>query len=292
VQNAIRVKQNKPFGMRYRALIIAGMTCIGLGIAALQLLAGDPSFGTLKAVKTREKLIMISFPRQDSSFVAVNTDTGPMKKLGTIQDFKGFDVDLMAGFAHWLKVPLEIHTLADPSYGELIPALLRGEGDLIACAFSETPERRKLVDFSEPYMYSYNNVIVRQDSLISSQADLIGKRVATMAGASHEERLRAIGIESQHFVHFQFTRDLYEAVRDGQADFFLAEIDEHGLNTRLLHDYKSALKIAIRLPGAQPWGIAFPNGSDLRSRFNMYLEFIRRSGEYDSIVARHVPRPE
>lgn len=259
---------------------------------AQEISAQAPAFGTVATVKARGKLVMITFPRQDSSFVAVNLETGPMKRIGTTLDFVGFDVDVMAGFAKWLHVPLEIRTMAEPGYGQLIPSLLRGEGDVIACAFSPTPERRKIVDFSDPYLVSYSNVIVRKESTISSLADLAGKKAATMAGSSQEERLRNLGIENLQFVLSPFTRDLYEAVREGQADFFMAEIDEYNLNTRLLRDYAKTLKVAFRLAGNQPWAYAVAPGSDLRIQLNLYLESIRKSGEFKVLVERHVPKPE
>ena len=46
------------------------------------------------------------------------------------------------------------------SRDRLIPALLAGEGDLIAANLTVTPERKRQVDFSEPYLEDVKEVVV------------------------------------------------------------------------------------------------------------------------------------
>jgi ABC-type amino acid transport substrate-binding protein len=120
---------------------------LSLLIVAVGARAGDPPTSTVASVKARGKLVMLCFPHQDNGFISVNLGAGPMPKAGGEKNFQGVDVDIMVGFAQFLGVSLEIRSISVPSYGELIPALLRGDGDVIASSFSVTAERQKVVDF-------------------------------------------------------------------------------------------------------------------------------------------------
>ena len=60
---------------------------------------------------------------------------------------------------------------------ELIPDLLNGVGDIAAGALTITPERKKLIDFSDPFLTNVREIIVTGPSspTLSSLDDLSGK---------------------------------------------------------------------------------------------------------------------
>ena len=132
---------------------------------------------SLAAVKARGKLIMLCFPHQESPFIRVDVEIG-------IDQYDGIDYEIMTGFARSLGVTLEVHPVK-PSFATLVPALLAGEGDVIASSFSITPERRQKVDFSRPYYAVHTVVLVRKDSHLASPADL--------AAITPEEISRTLG---------------------------------------------------------------------------------------------------
>jgi polar amino acid transport system substrate-binding protein len=226
---------------------------------------------------------MLCFPHQDNTFISVNLAAGPMPKVGGQKDFKGVDVDIMAGFARSLGVSLEIRPIGIPSYGELIPALLRGDGDVVASSFSMTVDRQKVVDFSDIYYNAYRVVVVRQDSTIASPADLSGKVGALLPGSSQIEDLKQLGVKVDNLHPADFPRDGYLSVREKEADYTV--LDTPGA-TKLLREFPT-LKAAFKLGGAQPFGFAFQRGSDLRAAVNRYLEKISGSGELTAIFVRH-----
>jgi len=247
--------------------------------------AADPALSALAKVKARGTLGMVCFPHQDNPFVHVNLAAGPMKKVGTTVDFEGIDVDLAAGFARSLGVSLEVRPISTPSYGELIPALLGGQGDLIASSFSITPERGEKVDFSDPYFEVYQVAVVRDDSTISSPQDVAGKTAVVVPGASMEGKIRALGIPPEHIRHEGFTRDVLLSVLEKRADFTVLGIDQSGITTALLRDFPK-LKVAFRLGTTEQYAVAFPKGSDLLPAFNEFLAGIKSSGELAAIIQR------
>jgi ABC-type amino acid transport substrate-binding protein len=195
--------------------------------------------------------------------------------------FQGLDVELLKGFAAKLGVKLEIHSLTS-SYGELIPALLRREGDLVANSLTITPKRRESVDFSNPYMLGWEVVAVRPDSPIASAADLKGKRCAVAPGTSLVESLKRIAPEAQ-LVEKEFPLATYVAVQEGEADCAMSENATPVGET--MKPPQLPLKVAFRVRPFD-YGIAVRKGSDLLAPLNEYLEAAKRSGELKRLVER------
>src|SRR5262245_10871653 len=58
----------------------------------------------------------------------------------------GFDREILEGFAH--RQGVQIDFVVVPAWDGLIPVLLSGKSDLIAGRISDTPARRKQIDFT------------------------------------------------------------------------------------------------------------------------------------------------
>lgn len=260
----------------------------GLGLAALTahaLEAGQPS--ELEAVKSRGRLVVVSFPHQDSEFISVNLERGPMRKVGGVEDFKGLDVDLMAAFAHSLGVALEIRPIARPGYGELIPTLLGGDGNIIASSFTITPARLEQVDFSSAYFESPELVVVRKDAPVATVNELAGTRGAAVRGAAQVDLLRRLGVPDQAMVLSEFTRDNYDAVAAGRADFTI--VDGGSINL-VLDDFPN-LRVAFPVGEGVKYGFAVRKGSDLLPPLNALLARLQGSGELDELRTKWI-RPK
>ena len=238
---------------------------------------GGGAIAGVAAVKARGKLVMLCFPHQENPFIRVDVGAG-------LDHYQGIDYEIMDGFAKQLGVALEVRPVK-PSFAALVPALLAGDGDLIASSFSVTPERRQKVDFSRPYYSVHTVVLVRKGSGIKSPADLAGKTGATVAGSSLEERIKQLHPGRIH--HVDFTRWNYDALSEKEADFTV--LDESS-TWRLLPLYPD-LEVAFPLPGVDEYAYAVAPGSGLREALDRYLDELRRSGRLAEIVHRHVGRP-
>lgn len=243
---------------------------------------GAPS--QLAAVRERGVLRMVCFPHQENVFVHVNLAAGPMPRVGTTENFKGIDVDLINAFAESLGVGLEIHPVHEPSYAALIPAILAGEGDLAASSLSITEERKKKVVFSDPYFVVKKQVVVREGSPIRSVEDLRGKVASLIPGSSQEEYLKSIGFDPSTFHQAGFTLENYTAVHDGEVDFTVVDSS----NAERLIAEVGGLEIAFNFPGEDNYGIALPPGSDLLEPLNRFLAEMKQNGELERIIDRHM----
>ncbi|HEV7517737.1 MAG TPA: transporter substrate-binding domain-containing protein [Thermoanaerobaculia bacterium] len=243
-------------------------------VALLLLAAGAARASSLAEVKTRGKLVVLSFPHQESPFIRVKAEVD-------LNHFDGIDYEILEGFAKSLGVALEIHPVK-PSFAELVPALLRGEGDVVASSFSITPERRAKVDFSEPYFAVRTVVVVPKGSSIHAVADLAGKTGSTVRGSSLEERMKKLPGVRFHYV--DFTRWNYDALMEKEADFAL--LDETS-PWRLLPSYPD-LQVAFALPDKDLYGFAVAPKSDLRPALDAYLATIKKDGKLDAIVKKYL----
>ena len=96
----------------------------------------------------------------------------------------GFDVTLSKLIAKDYGKELQV---IDMSFDGLIAALNSGAIDFVAAGMTATEERRKNVDFSEPYYSSRQFIIIKKcNSKITCAADLNGKVIGVQAGTTGE----------------------------------------------------------------------------------------------------------
>lgn len=255
--------------------------------AAALALAGAAAATTLEDVRLRGKLIMLCFPHQTNRFVRPDLDAlrelgVPLTELHDPQYFSGIDVEIMKGLAERLGVDLEVRSVTT-SYADLIPALLDGEGDVIASSITITEERAKQVDFSVPYLSSWVVVAARAGSKIRSLDDLKGKKGALVRGSSQLEYFRRLGLKGVDVELTDYTLESYLAVTEGGADFTL--VDSEAPVGRGFSKEFDDLVVAFRLRPFS-YGVAVTPGSDLLEPLNRYLTEMRDSGAIADIVAR------
>jgi polar amino acid transport system substrate-binding protein len=113
--------------------------------------------------------------------VKTNTLTGAMIDImQAISADSGFQIDLRL-----------------TAFGALIPSLTTRKIDIIAAAMLKTPERAKVVDFSDP-VYSYGAGIVvpvRGGKTFKNIAELRGTTVGVQVGTRFYDQLKAAGVQ-------------------------------------------------------------------------------------------------
>ncbi len=110
----------------------------------------------------------------------------------TYEAIKAFEKELNQKLGNKL-VMLYVIPLPVPR-DELLPRLMKGEGDIAAAQLTITPERRKLVDFSDPLASGITEVLVNgpEGPAVSSLDDLSGKQVYVRPSSSYAEHLKRL----------------------------------------------------------------------------------------------------
>ena len=99
----------------------------------------------------------------------------------------GFDVDITRALCAVIK--RECVIVAE-DFDNLVPFVAQGKLDMVVAGLAVTPERLKLVDFTERYYRSHTIFIEKAGAGINTSPEgLAGKRVGTQAGTTQEEFL-------------------------------------------------------------------------------------------------------
>ena len=133
-----------------------------------------------------------------------------------------FDLEIVTTFAEGQA--LELKTLLLPAYGDLIPALLTGRGDVAAGALTVTEERCRLVDFTRETFPSRMILVTRHPHPpITRLEDVAGHRFGTERGTSPDAATRSIAKPSQIDDSFRI-EDLAAALREGRITAAVYEL--------------------------------------------------------------------
>ncbi|MBC7542480.1 MAG: ABC transporter permease subunit [Candidatus Sericytochromatia bacterium] len=119
----------------------------------------------------------------------------------------GFEVDLADALSAELHRPFVV---GQNTWDNLVPALRRGDIDLIINGLEVTPERQQQISFSIPYYAYSEQVLVRRDETrIKGFDDLKGHTVGTLGASVAERLLRELpGMEPKLY------SDMYAIHRD------------------------------------------------------------------------------
>jgi polar amino acid transport system substrate-binding protein len=116
-------------------------------------------------------------------------------------EWKGFDADYFREIAKRLGVELEVVWTTTAA---MIPTLTSGRSDM-GVALYRTPEREKVVDFTIPYKWVGDHVIVHADDTRTTSLDALkGKVIGAPRGTAEElaaRQIQAAGFAREVRVH-------------------------------------------------------------------------------------------
>ena len=186
--------------------------------------------------------------------VGTKADYRPFGYLDPSGKIVGFEPDLAADVAKRLGVKLELVPVVASNR---IQFLQQGKIDLMIATASDTPERRKIVDFIDPNYYgSGTNVLAPKSPKLASWTDLKGKKVCLIQGAFYNKELQEkYGVEG---VAFPGTAEAYTALRNGNCVAFA--YDDTAIVGEMLKPEWSAYEMPLDSILFVPWGIATKQG--------------------------------
>ena len=123
--------------------------------------------------------------------VAHDTNFMPFEFKGPDGKFTGFDIELWETIAKKLGLSYKFQPM---DFNGIIPGLQTGNVDVGIAGMTITPERAKVVQFSNGYYTSGLKILVRDDEKgISKVEDLAGKVVAVKTGTSSVPFMKDFG---------------------------------------------------------------------------------------------------
>ena len=133
----------------------------------------------------------------------------------------GMDIEIAKKIAEDIGVELEIK---DMQFDSLIPALETNNIDMILAGMSATKERQVSVDFSEPYYFATQNIVIRaeDEELYASKKDFSGKVIGAQMG-SLQETLAKSEMKDSELITLGQTTELLLSLKTGKLDAVVME---------------------------------------------------------------------
>lgn len=194
-------------------------------------------------------------------------------------ELNGFDTDIARALAGRLGVGL---ALAVQEWQGIVQGLMDGQYDGIVSSLAITPERRQVINFSEPYYHSAVQVIVRRGSPLQSLADLKGKIIALVEGSNYEGDARHLGAADIRFFNSGYR--IIEALGEEQVDAAL--VDQVVGAYMILYD-----RLHVQLLGSplrsEPVAIALRKEDlALLARINAILKEMQADGTLEKLIKK------
>lgn len=234
-------------------------------LAITAILFSSAYAGTLDIVKQRGSLI-----------AGVKADFPPFGFIDERAQRVGFDIDLAHEIAGVILHSPDKVQLVTVTSANRIPMLQTNQIDIVIASMTITAARREVIDFTVPYFCSGHLILVKADnSSITKFADLNGKKVATVQGATGDRVTALLAPQAQRITFGQNSEALL-AFKEGRADAFVQD------DVLLLAFAKQDPSLKVtgwppQMPG--PYGMGVRKGdSDLLASVNVALAQIRSKG--------------
>ena len=213
----------------------------------------------------------------------------PFSETNAQGEVVGFDIDIANALCAEMGRSCE---MVQTEWDGIIPALLERKCDAIIASMSITPDRQKVVDFTEKYYQTPAKFIAEAGTdLAATPAGLADAVVGVQRGTIHQDfmegefpevALRLYGTQDEAYLDLQAGRiDAVMADSIAMDDGFL-KTEQGGGYAFFGPDY------AIPEYHGTGAGIAVRKGDDeLEAAFNDAIDAIRADGTYDEIRKRY-----
>ena len=197
---------------------------------------------------------------------------------------QGFDVSLVDLVAKNLGVKQEI--LDTPFENFKTGAFLNSDQcDLGAAGMTITEERKKNVDFSDPYFKATQAVLVEKKSGITSFADLKDKKVGAQAQTTGEDYAKGKGLDP---VSFESSDAVLNGLRAGQVEAVIIDypVVQGWLKTPANAD---AFKVVDNLDTGEQYGFTVKKGNTkLLAALNKAIADAKADGTYKKLYEQWI----
>jgi ABC-type amino acid transport substrate-binding protein len=194
----------------------------------------------------------------------------------------GFEREMIEGFARVEHLKVEV--LPGMGWDARIPALLRGDGDVIV-GLTETESRRALIAFTSETIPT-RHVAVTHDphAIVTSVEQLRKENVGVVSATSWAQAASDAGVPASRTQTFGELEAVVSALKAGRigatvlsvSDFTLASKRHPGLR----------MGVVLGRPEHQAWGIR-KEDTELAKAMNLYIENLRKTNSWSRLVIKY-----
>ena len=219
-----------------------------------------------------------------------DVDYPPFNYVGPDGNPAGFNIDLARLICEEIKISC---TIQARSFNTLLDALNDNRGDAVIASIAPTADTRRRADFTDPYYRTPARFVARLDSPIADVLPerLEGKKIAVVAGTSHEAYLKAMFTDAE--LHsYPNDEALRIGLRRGEVDFIFGDAISlafwvNGTDSDNCCAFSGGPFVESRYFG-EGIGIGVRKGNDLlRQALNWALFRLWEKGRYTDLWLRY-----
>jgi len=239
------------------------------------LYSGQDRLTRLEQVQQRGNMTVLTRNGASSYFIGPEGGTGP-------------EYDLASAFADYLGIPIDFKVANE--FGDLGTLLKSRQGEFIAANLTRTPAREKLFNFGPDYAEVRTIVVYKRGKNRPRKLpDLLGMRIAVIAGSSYEDQLekaREILPDLQWTTErTQGIEGLLLAIADDKLDATLVDSNIFKIHSQ----FYPRVNIGFTLSDNQPQAWAFLPGDDdsLVQKSRSFFKLMDENGGLAEIQNRY-----
>lgn len=195
--------------------------------------------------------------------------------------YTGFDIELWDAIAKQAGLK---YTLRPMDFNGIIPGLQTRNIDVALAGITIRDDRKKVIDFSDPYYESGLAILVGNDNTsIKTAKDLEGKTVAVKIGTATVDYLKD-NVPNAKLKLFPNIDNAFLELATGRVDAVVH--DTPNLQYFAKTAGQGRVKVVGSLKSGDFYGIAFPKGSDLVPVVNKALKTLQDNGQYDALYTK------
>ena len=222
---------------------------------------------------------------RDKLRVGTEPTFAPFEFMDTqTREFVGYDIDLIRAVADKAGYDIEVVNMG---FDGLIPALMTNNIDIVVSGVTITEERKKRVDFCEPYYQAGQGLMIRAGDEAKYQKieDLHNKTIAVQIGTTGAEVAK--GIPGTKIKAFNTSAEAFMDLKMNGSDVVITDRPVIGY---FLVTNARAAKGLKRQPmqfDSEYFGFAVKKGNtELRDKVNAAMKSMKDDGTYDKIYAK------
>jgi len=228
------------------------------------------------AANQAQKIDMSNVKTLKSGVLTVGSDcTWPPMEYVEGDKIVGFDVDLTTAIAERLGLKLDYQNTA---WDGLFPAVAAHKFDMVISSITITDDRKKEMDFSDPYYNTDQSATVKKDSGIDSAEKLSGKIAGAQIGTTGELVAKEMsGVEVKTYDDILMA---FEDLKAGRIDAVVC--DSYVGDAYVIKN--TDLQVGFKVVTKEQLGIGFAKDTpELVKVVNEALKSIKDDGTYDKI---------
>ena len=217
--------------------------------------------------------------KENKLYVGTNAEFEPFEYRDG-ENIVGFDIDLINEIAKIMKQDIEV---VDMAFDGLLPALQSKKIDIIIAGMTANEERKKFVNFSEPYYNSQQSILVHSDNKdIIGFNSLEGKNVGVVLGYTGD--LIVSEMSNVNTQKYGATSEAVIALKSKKVDAVVLDYEP----AKQYFNQNDDLKLIITDSVNEEYAIAMrKEDTELLKKVNDALNIIKENGTYDMLIEKY-----